>query len=243
MKSKIIILLSLCIASFVKTNAQVKLDPFYPYSKYTLGVGVGYSKVYGDMPKSYSQPVYRLNVQRNANAWVNVGLEVQKGALSGYTGKNNWTNGISSFNQYWSVALDGRVSLGEFFNYPQSFAAKTLFGLYVGAGIGYLKNDITNISTKFKKSDKYFITEFDKTNIELDENNIFIPINVGFNLHLTRKCVFNINYQFSYTFSDYVDGYNFKAPTATNEYNDMYSVLSFGLHFYMGNVNMNPNDK
>ena len=48
--------------------------------------------------------------------------------------------------------------------------------------------------------------------------------------------MFNINYQFSYAFSDYLDGYNFQAPTATNKYNDMFSVLSFGVNYYIGKV-------
>jgi hypothetical protein len=46
----------------------------------------------------------------------------------------------------------------------------------------------------------------------------------------------NVNYEFSYAFSDYLDGYNFQKPTAKNNYNDMFSVLSFGLNFYVGHV-------
>ncbi len=242
MKSKLNILLSICLAfAGLQSFAQVRLDPFYPYSKYTFGIAMGYSKLYGDWANSNSEPVYKINVARNVNEWVNYGIEVQRGALNDYESKNTWTNGLSVYNQFYSAALTGNVSLGELFNWPPNFIAKTFYGIYVGAGIGYMHNDITNITLKFKNSDKNLINDYDPGNINAGTNNFYIPFNLGINLHLTRAVVINVNYQFNYALSDYVDGYDFKAPTATNQYNDMYSVLSFGLHFYIGPTSMTPN--
>jgi hypothetical protein len=236
MKLKVILLLSICVAAFASLNAQVRLDPFYPYSKWTVGAGAGFSQIYGNLDHSNSEPVFRLNVERNTNMWVALDLEVMRGAFSDYETKNTWTNGLSVYNKFTAVDLNGRISLGEFFKYPRSFFAKTIFGLYAGAGIGYMHNDISGITLKFKHQDKYTINDYDKDNIKRNTNNFFLPMNLGFNLHLTRRVMFNINYQFSYAFSDYLDGYNFKAPTATNKYNDMFSVLSFGLNVYIGKV-------
>src|ERR1700733_4516891 len=100
MKFKVIILLSLCFATCWNANAQVRLDPFYPYSQWTVGAGVGFSEIYGNLSHSNSEPVLRLNVERNSNMWVSLGLEVQHGALSDYEVKNHWTNGLSVYNQY-----------------------------------------------------------------------------------------------------------------------------------------------
>lgn len=242
MKSKINILFSICLA-FVgfQSYAQVRLDPFYPYSKYTFGIGMGYTQLYGDWANSNTQPVYKINVARNANEWVNLNFDLQRGALNDYQPKNNWTNGLSVYNKFTSISVNGNIALGELFNWPKNFMAKTLYGIYVGAGIGYMSNNITNITLKFKNSDKKLITDYDPGNIKTSSKNFFIPANLGINLHLTRTVMINCNYQLCYALSDYVDGYNFKTPAATNEYNDLYSALTFGLHFYIGNISMTPN--
>lgn len=234
MKIKVITLLSVCIASFYSSFAQIRLDPFYPYSKFTVGVGVGYSQLYGDWSGINSETVYRLNVHRNVNEWVSYNVQVQHGGLSDYEPKNDWTNGLSMNNTFTSVHLQGRVCIGEIFNSPNSYITKTLFGIYIGAGGGYMWNNISNISTKFRRSDKLLITDYNADNIKTKTANFYVPLCVGLDLHLTKRCMFNVNYEFSYATSDYVDGYNFQQPTATNKYNDMYSVLSFGLNFYVG---------
>lgn len=236
MKIKIITLFSICIAAFFSSNAQIRLDPFYPYSNWTVGVGAGYSQIYGNLDHTNSEPVIRLDVQRNANPWVCLDFELQRGALSDYESKNHWTNGLSVYNTFTGFDVNGRISLGEFFNAPSSFLAKTIFGLYVGIGIGYMQNNVSDITLKFKSSDKLTITDYNTSNIETNSSNFYLPFIAGFNLHLTRRCMFNINYEFSYAFSDYLDGYNFQKPTANNNYNDMFSVLSFGLHFYVGHI-------
>jgi len=236
MKLKLFILVSLCFATVGRSGAQVRLDPFYPYSKWTIGAGAGFSEIYGNLSHPNSEPVFKVNVERNSNMWVALDLELMRGALSDYEVKNTWTNGLSVYNQFTAVDLNGRVSLGEFFKYPKNFFCKTLFGLYGGVGIGFMSNNVSNITLKFKHQDRYKITDYSGANIATSTTNAFMPFNLGFNLHLTRRVMFNINYQFSYAFSDYLDGYNFQAPTATNKYNDMFSVLSFGLNFYIGKV-------
>ena len=235
MKNKII-LLSVCLITYLPSFAQVRLEPFYPYSKLTFGIGLGNSHMYGDLQKSISEPVYRLNIDRNFNSYTSVGLEVQHGALSSEEFRNHWTNGLSMYNQYTSANINGRVSLGQFFQYPSNYLWKTLFGLYIRTGFGVMSNNITNISYKFKNKDKLEIKDIYASSIKTDQLVTYIPYNMGFNLHLTKRCQFNINYQFNYAFSDYVDGYNFPNPPANNYYQDMYSVLSFGLNFYLGHL-------
>jgi hypothetical protein len=234
MKSKFIVLLSVCLTSSILSFSQVRLEPFFAYGKYTLGLGIGNSHMYGDLEKSISQPVYRLNFERNINSYSSFGLEAEYGALSSEEYKNHWTNGLNMYNQYTAVDLNGRVSLGQFFDYPKNYFYKTLFCLYVRAGFGVIGNNITNITYKFRNKDKLDIKDVSFQSIKTNEYAYYVPASVGFNLHLTRRCMFNINYKFCYTFSDYVDGYNFPTGNAKNYYNDMYSVLSLGLSFHLG---------
>jgi len=201
-----------------------------------VGAGAGFSDLYGDLNGTNAEPVFRIDVTRNFNAWTGVTLQVEHGALSDYESKNRWTNGMNSYNQYTAGSLNLRMSLGQLFRYPRNFLAKTLFGIYGGVGVGYMSNYVSNITMKFKHLDKYLITDYDSRNIKKRSTNLFIPLSVGWNIHMTRRCIFNINYTFNYAFSDLLDGYNFQQPVATNNYNDMFSVLSFGLDFYIGQV-------
>jgi hypothetical protein len=233
---KRIILLSLCAVFCMSVTAQIRLDPYYPYSKYTFGLGMGFSEIYGNLNHSNSEPVFRLHVDRNVNPWVSFGAEVMRGALSDYEDRNHWTTGLSVYNQITTFDIHGKMSLGELFKGPGSFGMKTLFGLYVGFGVGVMNNDISNITMKFEPQDKLYINDIYSSAIKTRTTALYMPFNLGFDLHLTRRCMFNINYQFSYAFSDYLDGYDFPQPEAHNYYNDMFSVLSFGLSFYIGHV-------
>jgi len=235
-RKKYFFLLLLSVAFISNSYSQIRTDPFYPYGPWTLSAGAGFSEIYGNLNHSNSEPVFQISGARNLNMWVNVNLEIMHGALSDYEVKNTWTNGLSVYNQFTAADVNAKISLGEFFKYPRSFFLKNLFGLYAGAGIGYMSNDVSNITLKFKHQDKYTINDYGSSNIKKNTSNLFIPFNLGFNLHLTRRFFFNVNYQFSYALSDYLDGYNFQKPTATNNYNDMFSVLSFGLNYYMGKV-------
>ncbi len=236
MKIRIVTLLALCLATLGSVKAQIRLDPYYPYSKFTAGAGIGFSTLYGNLDHSTSQPVGRLNLDYNLNAWTYLDLEFQHGALSDYETKNSYTNGMNSYNKFSAFDLSLRVSMGQLFKYPRNFFSKTIFGIYGGVGGGYMFNYVSNITQKFKKTDKYLITDYNPNNIKKRTSNFFIPFTLGWNLHLTRRCMFNFNYQFSYAFSDYLDGYNFQQPTANNKYNCMFSVMSFGLNFYIGQV-------
>jgi hypothetical protein len=99
-----------------------------------------------------------------------------------------------------------------------------------------MNNDVSNVTLKFTSRDKITINDVDQNTVKPRTAALYMPFNLGFDLHLTRRCMFNINYQFCYAFSDYLDGYDFPQPTAHNYYNDMFSVLSFGLSFYIGHV-------
>jgi hypothetical protein len=236
MKMKII-LLSVCAGLCLSASAQVRLDPYYPYSNWTLGAGMGFSEIYGNLSHSNSEPIFRINLDRNVNPWVSFGAEVQRGALSDYETANHWTTGLSVYNQITTLDIHGKMSLGEIFNGPKSFGTKTLFGLYVGFGVGVMNNDVSNVTLKFTSRDKLNIKDVEgSSTIKPRTAALYMPFNLGFDLHLTRRCMFNINYQFCYAFSDYLDGYDFPQPTAHNYYNDMFSVLSFGLGFYIGHV-------
>lgn len=238
MKIKVTLLLSLCLAVCSVSFSQVRLEPFFSYGKYTLGLGVGNTHMYGDLEKSISEPAFRLNFERNINSFSGVGIEAEYGALSSEEFKNHWTSGLNMYNQYKAVDINGRVAIGQFFDYPKNHFYKALYRLYLRSGFGVISNNLTNITYKFRNKDKLDIKDVSYRAILTNETAVYIPVSVGFNINLTERCLFNINYKFVYAFSDYVDGYNFPTGNAHNYFNDMYSVLSVGLSFQLGNAGL-----
>jgi hypothetical protein len=230
MKLRFISLLSVCILTFQSAFAQVRLEPFYSYTNWSFTLAMGSSKMFGDLQHHVSEPMYRLNIERNFNSYTSVGLEVNRGALASEEYKNHWTNGLNQYSQVTNLMATGRVSLGQFFE-------------YVRTGFGMMSDRVSNISYKFRNRDQLEIRDMYSDAIKTSSWIPFIPYNIGFNFHLTKRCEFNVNYQFSYCFSDYVDGYNFPSPPASNYYNDMFSVLSFGLNFYIGQMRNHEYDE
>ncbi len=152
MKNKIIVLLTFFLATTsLQAQTQLRLDPFYPYSKYSIGIGMGFTKLYGDWNNSKSEPVLKVSVARNANEWVNVNFELQKGGLNDFEPKNLYTTGLNAYNNFTAGAITGNIALGELFNWPKNFLMKQLYGIYFGAGIGYMHN-LTDITLKYRYS-------------------------------------------------------------------------------------------
>jgi hypothetical protein len=236
MKTKCLLFLSVGIFYLAPCFGQVRLEPFWPYSNYTLGISVGTSEIYGALNHSVAEPVYKAAVDRNFNSYSSVGIDLQHGAISSYETPNHWTNGMSEYNQFSTIDVHGRVSLGQFFKYPKNYLWKNIFALYVQTGFGLMATDITNITMKFKNRENYTIDDVYPNAIKQHKIIPYIPYNIGYNLHLTKRAMFNVNFQFCYTFSDYVDGYYFPQPQAHTYYNDMYSILSFGLIFNLGKI-------
>jgi len=236
MKTKIFVLLTIGLIYIMPAFGQVRLEPFWPYSNYTLGLSIGNSEIYGNLNHSVSEPVFRGTFERNVNSYTAFGIELQHGAISSYESPNDWTNGINEYNQFTTLDIHGRVSLGQFFKYPRNYFWKNVFCLYFGTGFGMMATDITNISMKFKNRENYTIEDLYPGSIQTHKFLPYIPYNFGYNVHLTKRAMFNINYQFCYTFSDYVNGYYFPQPQAHTYYNNMYSVLSFGLVFNLGKI-------
>ena len=258
MKTKILTLLSIGITAFYSSSAQVRTEisvreknnssydvgeaGFNAHS-FSIGFGLGSTKMYGDLPKSNPQPAYIGYFEKNLSPFVSYGWTVSLGDLSSRDPKT----GLRSFNHFTSVDQHLTVEMGSLFtlvdrSFGENMVLRILGGLYAGVGLGIINNDVKRIAQPTELHGNV-----NTTNPDILQNStaLYIPLNVGFNFHVPKLwkfkgCVFNANFQYSSTMSDYVDGYNFKSVRA-NEYNDMYSTLTVGLHFYIGTTSMHPN--
>ena len=237
MKTKFILLTLSVLTVSLSSFAQVRFVPDDPYNEYSIGVGIGYTTMYGDLKESNPSPAFILDVAKHMSPNILIGAELQHGTLSSTEPANHWTTGLNMTNQYNSFNINGKVTFAEFLKHPDNIGLRALSKFYVGAGVGLIDNNITSITEKFKTSDlKTIDPDFKKKSIAL-----IVPLNFGLNLYVKsflgyKGAQFNINYQLNYAASDYVDGYKFPPATTRNKYNDLYSVLSVGIALYIGHV-------
>lgn len=211
----------------VQTNGYSNRSSANRYYKYDLMLNAGFTKIYGDLQHTDYEPAFRFSFDRYLNRRVAMGIVFRRGTFSEYEDKNSWTDGLRVNNQFTTVALQTRIS-------PFKVNGNNLVsGIYIGTGIGILFSDISNISTKFHDKDNFLITQVFPSAINTNSAAFYIPFNFGVNIPLSRKVFLNYNYEFSYSFSDDLDGYNFKGGVA-NKYNDMFSIMSLGIGFRFG---------
>jgi len=258
MKYKFIILLCVCIISCAPSFAQVRTDINTRertnssddeiddnsgngngrQHDYSIGIGGGATKMYGDLPNSRPQQVYIGYLEKNITQSITTGETVEIGYLE--------SNGIiHSLNHYTSVDQHMTIEIGTFIhwfykNYYNNIATRLIGGIYFGGGIGVINNDLVKISNP---NESIFIanTGLDNPVIEKNSTALYFPLNVGYNLHIARKLwvlrglTFNANFQYSICQSDYIDGYD--PPSRANNKNDVYTVISLGVRCFITNYN------
>ena len=205
---------------------------------WSFGFGIGSTKVYGDLPKSNPQPAYIGHLEKNITPSIIFGETVMIGDLSSQDLKTHWR----SFVHYTSIDEHINVELGTLFSvfkrdYNDNVALRLLGGVYAGVGIGILNTDVKKIvNVPTDGSDNPVLLK--------NSTGFYIPINFGYTLHV-RKFLFlkhgfmaNVNFQYEDCQTDYIDGYS--PPHTANKKNDVFTVMSASLKFYLTHHNRHP---
>jgi hypothetical protein len=257
MKAKIIVLFSVCVVACVQSFAQVRTDISirernnsdlgtsdfgYNSHDYSLGLGLGSSKMYGDLPYSNPQPVYIGDLTKNISSRFSIGWTVMIGDLSS---RDPYTH-MRSFNHFTAFDQHITAELGSLFylfdrSYEENPILYLLSGLYAGVGIGVINNDVKRIADVNVES-LPGITSSTNPPILTNSTALFIPFNFGYNFHIPKLwkfkgCMFYANFQYNDCLSDYVDGY--KMPFKANKKNDVFTVMSLGFRFYIFHTDRN----
>jgi hypothetical protein len=208
----------------------------YNSHNYSVGFGIGSSKLYGDLAYSNPQPVYIGYFEKNISHAVSIGWTVSVGDLST---RDPYTF-LRSFNHFTSVDQHITVQLGSVFNlvsqdYYDNILFRYIGGVYGGVGLGIINNDIKRIANKDFSAAPGAI-QLETPSILTNTTGFYVPVNVGYNLYIPKLlffkgCVFNANFQYSAGMTDFIDGY--KPLFTSNKKNDVFTVMSVGFRFYI----------
>ncbi|MDB5089423.1 MAG: hypothetical protein JWR09_3417 [Mucilaginibacter sp.] len=213
--------LLVCFTAFI-AKAQIG----YNYAQYDIGTSVGFNKVYGDAETVTTMPSINFNFTYNATPFTNFVFEVQLGKLRG--GDSVLTKSGRYFNNDFSAFIfRGQLQFGEFLDYSNSQFNNALKNLYVSAGIGFVRNNITQVSRNSEKVPGYYTGGDDKS------KEPFIPLRIGYEFKLYNRysqpsVKIDLGYGYNYVLGDGLDGF-----TAGSK-NDVYSQFTLGVKFSIG---------
>jgi len=224
---KRIYILLLCALAGLQAKAQSN------YYKMSLGAGAGAAVAFGDLRKQVITPAVYGAADFYFTPYVSVGLEGQVGKLKG--GDTSLYNKNFS-NSYKAGNLNVRVAAGAFMKkryVPNTF--NTLVrGIYVGTGIGLLRNDIKERYPTLNADPR--INQGKRKSWDA-----LVPVNVGLNVGLKEKngyerFVINLNFQSNFTFGEGMDGFDDNPLFIPNSNSDIYTLTSVGIKYKFGRV-------
>lgn len=212
--SLIFLSLFLCFTAFAQTN----------FHRFSIGGGAGSALAFADLQKkTFTFAGYGV-IDYYTTPFVSLGLEVQKGELAG--GDIVFDENNRQFiNSYLSGSFNVKVQLGEFLSgYDRrNIFLNSIRGLYLGAGVGAIKNKISNVRYY---GDIVYPGEDKST-------EMIVPVNLGINFYIPDqwgrdRIVVNFNAQSTMAMGEGMDGYS------SSSKNDIYTYFSVGLRYNFG---------
>lgn len=221
-RTTLLILLT-CFISII-SKAQIGFN----YAQYDLGASVGFNSFSGDVVTPKSTKSVNFNFNYNQTPYLNYIFEFQSGKLAGGDSTKD-ALGRQFAADYTYYAFRVQLQAGEIIDYSQSKLANAFKNLYVGAGIGIVYSNITEINRYSRLMPGYY------TPGENSANQLFIPARIGYELKIYNnyqqpEFKIDVGYQYNLVFGDELDG--FKA----GNHNDAYSQFTIGVKYSIGGV-------
>lgn len=222
------------------STAQFVDDTSTPYFRYALTAGGGGNQLYGDLvnkpigPSAYVRGAYFIT------HGLQVGVELQSGALRGEDDVQIDGMVRRALNRYHAGIIDVRFQPSQYFQeahvrrteYLHTYGRRVLNSAYLGLGGGSLYNLQWN-----RERPQGELPE-DSHHYGKDEGfSFFVTGNVGFELPLhklkpylvdSRIWSLVVNGQANFAFDDEVDGYGGGGEVNTSK--DVFGVVSIGVN-------------
>lgn len=229
---KRIIILALSLGFTINAFAQ---SNFYQLS---VGAGVGITQSFTEINKHSNGIAGYGALDYLFTPFTSLGLEIQKGEING--GDYHTDPQYRQFvNTYQFFAINGKISLGEFMDDHYRRNSDWIKGIYLGAGIGVLKN--SPVYTIPSVVDPGYIYT-----LQTSSKDIFFPINVGINFYFPDhegfdRYVINVNYQGNFTLGQGLDGYDNSNVTFESRKTQIYTYFSVGVKYTFGRMGLSKN--
>ena len=232
------ILFFVCAFAIVKAQAQSGFN----YYEFGVGAGVSYGRAFADLKKENYHPAVNLNVAYNYSPFLPITLQVDKGVFSGGgRTKDLDASGRIYSNSYLSLNLHIDLQAGEIIDYQDSQFLNAVKNFYVGTGLGFVKNHMTDIQRTNLIIENGPIGVTGGLEGKTNSINLMVPLRIGYEFKIfddydQPRYAINIGYQHIYTFSEGLDGYNDDPSLFKNNALDQYAQVTIGFKYNFGNT-------
>lgn len=196
----------------------------------SVGVGGGTTINLTDLANVEVQAAGHLEVDALLTPFISVGVHAEKGNLKGHGYDSDFKNKYLAFNANAKLRVGQFMGIADnysYYNLQASPLQSILANIYVGAGAGFMKNNISNnISPLYQDAVIAMGGSFAE---DLDGFHFVVPVNVGLDIPIGRtlygpQWAVNLNYQHTITTNDNLDG-------VINRQKDHYSYISLGVKY------------
>ncbi|MEO8795458.1 MAG: hypothetical protein ABI390_08310 [Daejeonella sp.] len=221
-------LLFLIFGIFISTSAFSQ----YNFRRYSIGIGGGMNEPYSDVKVNHRSPAFTLNGDFYLTPFIIGGLESQFGTLRG--GSQFDDKHLRQFeNSYVTTTVNTKFALGELLNYHRRSFLNSIKGLYIGSGVGFIKNKMTFV-TRIKPDGSNY--EFPGKDASI---NLVVPLHAGINFNFLdawdeTRYIMTLGYQMNVTFGEGMDGFNDPPKKFENDNNDMFAFATIGVKYCFG---------
>lgn len=165
-------------------------------------------------------PVYGINVRYAASPYVAIQGNFDMGRFKSVNPVNDIYERTFT-NDYYQYSLTGNINLLRLFDINQISRRVSLYGLL---GVGQI---FSNVKTHINTNVTDYIAFQGKDN---KEASIFAVGGAGVRFNLSPRFDFFVQYEYTYTSSAYIDGYNYSSHLNK----DRYTFLSSGISIKLG---------
>lgn len=203
----------------------------YNYSEWGFGGGYSIVRPYSDLAQNNKDKSFNVDLYYNYSPYLPFALEVQKGRLSG---GNDLTDPSHRYftNNFLSISVHADLQLGEIIDYDNNFFLQLCKGLYLGTGVGGSFNNVA--VRRYAVDDPTY--RFPGKDRSL---NLLVPIRFGYEVKIYNYddepfMSISVGYVHNLTFSEGMDGYDDPSNHFKNNAQDMFSQITVGLKFNIG---------
>lgn len=223
------------LAMFLLGSVEVASAQFNEL-KYTAGFSAGPNRSYTDVQKGTWGHTFAIDADFYPFRYLTVGLEAQAGLVQGGN-INTDANNRQFANRYYSGTANAKLMIGRIINPQSSEFLYSIRGLYLGSGVGLIKNhmiEIVRFRPSFSNDPGYGPFPGQDNSI-----NLVIPVNFGINFYIgesgfVSNFIINVNAQSNVTLGEGLDGYDDPTIKFRNKKEDIYNVYSVGLKYIIG---------
>lgn len=205
----------------------------YNYSLYSIGLGGGIARAFADVPKEITTAAFFANFNYSYGPYITFSAELQAGKLAGGDTKTDTHTRVFK-NSFATAVFYADLQAGEFIDYQNRDFLNIIKNFYLGTGVGFVHNNMTQIQRTSLIDPTYVFPGRDVS------TEIMVPFRFGYefkfyNDYQEPYVKLNLGYEMNWVYGEGLDGYADPPAKFKNNHVDRYAQIFICVKRSFGN--------